>query len=755
MGDASTRQELSQSSGHFYTRYDRGNSFVMYGDLHGDTATDGRSRLLEYNRNVTGLRFQIQGQNRNNLLQGQVSKPRTAYEREITTALAGSAIRLSHPQIIRGSENITLEVRDRRHPETIVSRETLARNIDYSLDPVSGVLFMMRSVSLFDASLNIVQLVSTYEYESASIRSSTYLGRGSYSFSNIGMQLGFSALSQNDEGANFAVGGLELEQRLPNGGHFKAELPVSRGSVSTIRGSSAESVKTQNGNAVRAEVNQPFGPRDTVLHGSFTRTDQGFLNPYGVVAVQGQQSREISVSTAGFGPGTVSFGISHERNHNSAVDNQRQTIGAKLTQPLAENLTADAGIDHREFNNHATGERIDSNLLHAGLKWKPLSRLETSILREQNLGDADPTYPTQTLLGAQYRLSSTNRLFATQRFSSAPIQSISGAESNGILAPLSTKETAIGIESRLRQNTSLTTNYSLDSSMNGTDSFAVLGVMTRVPVRSGLSIDWSVNNAVHLAGSGKGYVGGSFGFTQMVEDKLRVSSRYELRRREEMETIFTTGVVGRLTNSTSAMARYRSAQENGLPDGGLRDGQVALSVRPSKSERIAMLFSYDFSNGSVIAPLANGFKSGNAPVPLNSVILGYTSRLSTDGLVQIAQGLEFYSRVAVAQTPGFYGDSRLGKYVQGRLQKSLTKRFDIAGEARWVKESSLTSGALVTGVEWGTWVTRDLRVGLGYSPSGFANPGALLNSTAARGGAYLVVSSRLSSIFDLMGDGKR
>jgi hypothetical protein len=94
-------------------------------------------------------------------------------------------------------------------------------------------------------------------------------------------------------------------------------------------------------------------------------------------------------------------------------------------------------------------------------------------------------------------------------------------------------------------------------------------------------------------------------------------------------------------------------------------------------------------------------------------------------------------------------------YLQGRLQKSLTKRFDIAGEARWIKESNLTSGALVAGVEWGTWVTRDLPVGLGYSPSGFANPGALLNSTAARGGAYLVVSSRLSSIFELMGEGKR
>jgi len=97
----------------------------------------------------------------------------------------------------------------------------------------------------------------------------------------------------------------------------------------------------------------------------------------------------------------------------------------------------------------------------------------------------------------------------------------------------------------------------------------------------------------------------------------------------------------------------------------------------------------------------------------------------------------------------------VGTYLQGRLQKSLTHRFDIAGEARWVQESKMVRGALIIGLEWGTWLTRDFRVGLGYSPSGFANPGALLNSTAARGGLYMVISSRLSGIFDLMGGSEK
>jgi len=125
-----------------------------------------------------------------------------------------------------------------------------------------------------------------------------------------------------------------------------------------------------------------------------------------------------------------------------------------------------------------------------------------------------------------------------------------------------------------------------------------------------------------------------------------------------------------------------------------------------------------------------------------------------DGLIELGHGVEFYSRLSTARISDFGGGYRFGTFVQSRLQKSLSRRFDIAGEARWIRESVDAPGNLIPGVEWGTWATRDLRIGLGYSPRGFANPGSLLNSTAARGGAYLVISSKLSGIFDLMGSGR-
>ena len=184
------------------------------------------------------------------------------------------------------------------------------------------------------------------------------------------MRLGVSMLSQSEGGTNFSIGGVELEQKLWNGGRFHAELPISSGQLQSDAGDS--SPVNRNGMAIRAELEQPLGLRNTVLHGRYARTDEGFFNPYGATTVQGVQSRSASVETRGFGSSRLSFGIEQEVNRNSIVDNKRQTISAKLTETLSENLSLETGIDRRAFEDHLSGQQIDSELISAGLKWKPL-----------------------------------------------------------------------------------------------------------------------------------------------------------------------------------------------------------------------------------------------------------------------------------------------------------------------------------------------------------------------------------------------
>jgi hypothetical protein len=541
---------------------------------------------------------------------------------------------------------------------------------------------------------------------------------------------------------------VELEKSLPNGGRFKAEMPVSNGHLlvnpNGFAGTSPECCeinKSYNGKAIRAELEQPVDFLKGVVRARFSSTDENFSNPYGSITVPGQRYGAGSLEVRAFENTRFKVGFEDEVNHNNAVDNQRQTVGAKFTHNLMSNLIAEGGVDHRVFEDHKYDRQTDSALVSAGLRWQPLDRLETSIRREQNLREADPTYPDQTVLGAQFNMTPDSRLFATQRFSSAPIVPIGGSELSGLISPLSTRETAIGMETRLRENTNLTTQYRMDSGLEGTDSFAVFGVLTRLPVKPGLSIDGSIDNALHIAGEGRGYIGGSVALSQSHGNRLRTFVRYELRRRDVSEHLFSAGMVGRLSASTFVLTRYRISDLHAGSATRFNDAQLALSVRPKQSDRVALLFSYDYGSARNVTPLS--FAANPR-----------TDRLSIDGLIELGHGFESYSRLSMARVSEVAAGYRLGTFVQSRLQKSLSHRFDIAGEARWIRESVDAPGTLIPGVEWGTWATRDLRIGLGYSPRGFANPGSLLNSTAARGGAYLVVSSKLSGIFDLMGSGK-
>jgi hypothetical protein len=278
----------------------------------------------------------------------------------------------------------------------------------------------------------------------------------------------------------------------------------------------------------------------------------------------------------------------------------------------------------------------------------------------------------------------------------------------------------------------------LESAISGNDSYALIGVMTQLPLSKQLSMDLSFDNGTHLAGGKKGYLGTALGFAYHKADEFRTSARYELRRQAQLQHILSLGGVGRLTSSVSVLTRFRRADLGG--NGRSSDGQVAFSVRPRKSDRLAFLFGYD-----------QGRSNGGASLGLTS---GRRDELTADAYFLVAPKTESYTRFAAVQLPAAPGVSRdIATFIQTRLQRSLAKRFDVAAEGRWVRETSRGSYEPIVAGELGFWLTKDFRFGGGYSTRGFVNPGSLLSSTATRGGAYFVISSRLSAMFDLMGGG--
>ncbi|MDP9053634.1 MAG: hypothetical protein M3N93_04940, partial [Acidobacteriota bacterium] len=256
-GDSSTQYYAAQSNSHVYGRLDHDQSYLLFGDMNmGTTPFEGApvpsspafsSQSLitgspseapavttygvgDYARKVVGAALHLEDKNHDSItIEG--ARPNSAYARDIFSGSTFGLVQLSHIDIVPGSDTGVFEVRNRYNPEILISRETLVRSVDYTIDPATGSIFFLRSLNQYDESLNLTQLVFTYEYRTIGQTSSIYAIRGELRLNSFGTRAGFGITDQRDPTAgNYYLGDFTLRQHLPNNGRFSIEVPVSHGS---------------------------------------------------------------------------------------------------------------------------------------------------------------------------------------------------------------------------------------------------------------------------------------------------------------------------------------------------------------------------------------------------------------------------------------------------------------------------------------------------------------------------------------------
>src|SRR5438270_5385999 len=251
------------------------------------------------------------------------------------------------------------------------------------------------------------------------------------------------------------------------------------------------------------------------------------------------------------------FGVTSERNRTINVNNGRLTLSAALDETIRERVKLHFGFDHRTLTDDLNETRTDSNLVTIGADVKVTDKLQFSAKREQNLGGADPTYPTQTTLGATYQLSALTKLFFTQRLSAAPIVPIGDFTANGFAGSSSRRETAIGVETRFGKYTSMTGRYQLENGINGTDSFAVMGLQNRLPLTKKFSVELGFERGFHLLGPNQSFNSGTVGLGWQPNSDFRASARYEYRDRGGVGQLFAIAVAVKLRERFTALSRFQ------------------------------------------------------------------------------------------------------------------------------------------------------------------------------------------------------
>src|SRR5260370_12265086 len=286
----------------------------------------------------------------------------------------------------------------------------------------------------------------------------------------------------------------------------------------------------------------------------------------------------------------------------------------------------------------------------------------------------------------------------------------------------------------------MTGRYQLENGINGTDSFAVIGLQDRLPVTKKVSLELGFERGFHLLGPNQSFNSGTAGVGWQPNSDFRASARYEYRDRGGLGQLLAFGAAGKLSEGITALSRFQfSRGEFGGKSNSSLEGTEALAIRPLKSDRVGLLFNY--THASLIQE-AKG----------TTATRDRSDSLSSDGYFQMSKRLELYgrfaSRLSANGQPQLPFVSTLTFLTQGRAQYLLTRRLDWAIETRLLFQPSSSTSRSVYATEAGFLAIPDMRLGVGYNFTSAKKPlGPQMLKTHR--GFYFTVPSKLSTLFEL------
>lgn len=787
-GDSSTRFQEVQSNSKLYFKLEHGQQYAMFGDFRllgnevgnyqpssfqgvglgsnvriGTTANTlsnfagfGASnsagpRLSLYERSLTGGKLHIKA-NKQTYLTMAAARPQTQFARDVFPGNILGYAKLSASGLLPNTEQVFLEYRDRRSPEVVQKTEALVRGIDYQIDYLTGVLYLQRSLQAFTSALDLVQVVTIYEFADGGNSSNVYAGRAQWGWKGLNVGGTYIDQLQNGFGA-YQISGVDLHKSLFNGGNISAEWSRTSGQVAAAGNYFGLANGFHRGNAYRAEWHQPLG-KTFVANTLYTRSDEGYFNPFGGTITPGTKRFQAALTANITANDEFTIGYIGEQNKTVNVDNGRKTVDAEWSHQFGKKFRANLGYAMRELTTNSVNSTTTTNsqMVKAGVEYNPTEKLSLQVSREQNLVQGkDQTYPDQWLLGAKYKLNNFTNLFFTQRLGSAAILPIADLSSTGFAASNSRKEMSFGFETKFFRNTNFVSRYQIEQGINGTDSFAVLGVNQKFQASKTLSLDAGVEKGFHTAGQQDGFVSGSLAAAWMPTEDFKTSLRYELRDRMGLGQILSAGAAGRMTENLTSLGNFQLSKTNFQNiESQIMQGRAAFAYRPAESDRVAWLLSYDMTS------FDRGRLPGDAGRGLNFSLTQETvHQVTTDGLYKPFHNgkVELFGRAAFRQVssegPSLNRLSTDTYLFQGRIQDRFSHYFDAAVEGRWLGQVGWNQRRTTLGAELGFWPLEDVRLGFGYNRSAldarFAYTGPI------RSGFYFTITTKLANIFNLFG----
>ncbi len=573
-GDASRQGLEAPSREKLYLKLERNDFYALFGDFETHLR---ESELSRYNRSLTGFKGRYHD-SRYDIVLFASESDRALVRDEIRGEGSSGPYRLSRGNVLRNSEEVTIEVRDRFQSERILERRTLTRFVDYDIDYERGELNLREPVFSVDAALNHVFIVVRYESQDPADDSLTWGGRAKLRATER-TSVALTHVEEGISGGESRLDGIDLEHRLGDQTRLRAELARTRKGEGGDGGTDAA--------AWLAEFKHRAERWDTRLW--LRHVEQGFGLKQRNQGEKG--TRKVGAEAAYRAGGGVSLKGKVYRDSNLATGSERDL--AELRSELLKGGTT-LKLGARSVRDRmADGERRASDQILTGISHRTLGkRLNLRLDNEHTLGSAESIdFPDRTRLGVDYLVATATTLFAEQEWTNGTLRDtvhtrlgVKSSPWNGSEAFTTLKQT------RQEGSTATTANVGLRQKWKLSKAWSLDAGAEQARVISGKNADPLNPNVPFANGAADDFSAASFGLTYSPGSWLW-NGRVERRDSDKEDRwTLTTSAQTTLQAELSLLASLRLQESNAQTGQEKRSEKLhlALAWRPVASRWLVL-----------------------------------------------------------------------------------------------------------------------------------------------------------------------
>jgi uncharacterized repeat protein (TIGR01451 family) len=467
--DGTQAQFDAASTSKLYLKIEKKQFYALFGDF--DTGLTV-SELGRYSRTLTGLKSEYKGERVGyNAFAARTSQ--NFMRDEVQGDGTSGLYRLRARNILLNSEKIRIEVRDRFHPDQVVSTRSLTPYLDYQLDPAQGTLFFREPIPSRDTNLNPILVVAEYETDDKAGESWTYGGRAALKLGEKS-EVGATHIHEGTGGREARLTGVDATVQIGETTKIRAEAATSERNTAT---------GSEKGNAWLAEVTHDDGKVAARAYAS--QQQPGFGLGQQAAASAGQRSvgaeGRLKLSDQLQVSGTT------YRQDNLVSGGRRDVAEAQAEWTAKEGLTLRGGVRAANERDGSGGES-EARQVTGGVSYEMMERRlilrATTDLDVGSKGSGTVNFPNRLVLGADYKLTPETTLVATQEF----------ARGDEVKA----NTTRIGLRSTLWQGAEVNLGGGAQGTLDASRLYANMGLVQKLQISDRWSADASVDRVQTL-----------------------------------------------------------------------------------------------------------------------------------------------------------------------------------------------------------------------------------------------------------------